>query len=63
MDDHISLMRNNLSANCRHRGAITGRDLHDFYESYQVEPITGVRLDGNASLATANPSPSPSSGD
>ena len=56
-------MRNNLSANCRHRGAITGRDLHDFYESYQVEPITGVRLDGNASLATANPSPSPSSGD
>ncbi|MDE2745690.1 MAG: hypothetical protein OXI41_06855 [Chloroflexota bacterium] len=54
LDDHFSLMRNNLSADCRHRGAITGRDLRDLYESYRVEPITGVRLDGNASLGSAN---------
>ena len=51
LDDHFSLMRNNLSADCRHRGAITGRDLRDLYESYRVEPITGVRLDGNAPLS------------
>lgn len=50
-------MRNNPNADCRHRGAITGRDLRDLYESDRVEPITGVRLDGNASPGTANSLP------
>ena len=52
LDDHFSVMRNDRTAVCRSGGAITGRDLRDFYETYRVGAITAVRLDGNVASNT-----------
>ena len=52
LDDHYSVMA--YPAACRYEGAITGRDLRDFYEAYRVGAITGIRLDGDATLSSSN---------
>ena len=45
LHDHFSVMTYaGDTPNCRTPGVITGRDLRDFYEAYQVGPLTEVTM-------------------
>ena len=54
-DQHLALMYNDSSRNCRPQPdetVITGRDLRDLYEAYHVGAITDIIVPGDVTLTT-----------